>query len=237
MAAILACGRGAGLSHRSAGALYGITEEHPGVIEISVTRPGKRARPGLKVHSRPSLRAGDIGTLDGIPVTSPLQTMLDLAAVLGSRGLERTVNEADKLEVIAVDDLRAALDERGGEPGVRPLRALLDRDTFLLSDEELERRFRPLARSAGLPRPLAKHRLNGFEVDFYWPDLGLVVETDGLRYHRTPSAQSRDARRDQTHTSSGLTTLRFSHWQVKHEPTRVRGVLAATASHLRPRTD
>jgi hypothetical protein len=235
MAAILACGRGAVLSHRSAGALYGVSEERPGFIELSVPRRVERTRRGLRVHSRPALRTGDIGTLNGIPITSPVQTMLDLATELGPRELERAVNEADKLEVIAVDELRSALDERGGEPGVRPLRTLLDRDTFLLSDEELERRFRPLAPSAGLPQPLAKHQLDGFEVDFYWPDLGLVVETDGLRYHRTPSTQSRDARRDQTHTASGLTTLRFSHWQVKHEPARVRGVLAATASHLRRR--
>ena len=62
--------------------------------------------------------------------------------------------------------------------------------------------------------------VNGFEVDFYWPDLGLVVETDGWRYHRTPSAQTRDALRDQTHTASGLTPLRFSHYQVKYEPAR-----------------
>jgi hypothetical protein len=234
MAAILSCGAGAVLSHRSAGALYGITEERHGVIDVSITHRGKRTRPGLRVHSRPSIRAADAGTRDGIPVTSPLQTMLDLATELGARRLERAVNEADKLGVIAAHDLRDALVERPGEPGVRLLRALLDRDTFLLSDEELERRFRPLARSAGLPQPLTKHWVNGFEVDFYWPDLGLVVETDGLRYHRTPSAQSRDARRDQTHTASGLTTLRFSHWQVKHEPARVHGVLAATASHLRP---
>jgi very-short-patch-repair endonuclease len=234
MAAILSCGAGAVLSHHSAGALYGITEERGGVIDVSVTHQGKRTRPGLRIHSRPSIRAADAGTRDGIPTTSPLQTMLDLATELDSRQLERVVNEADKLGVIAADDLRDALVERVGEPGVRPLRVLLDRDTFRLSDDELERLFRPLARAAGLPQPLTKHRVNGFEVDFYWPDLGLVVETDGLRYHRTPAAQSRDARRDQTHTASGLITLRFSHWQVKHEPARVRGILAATASHLRP---
>ncbi len=235
MAAILACGEGAVLSHRSAGALYGIAEERRGLIEVSVPRYGKRTRGGIKVHSRASLRANECGTVDGIPVTSPVQTMLDLATELGPRTLERAVNEADKRDVIAADSLRGALVERGGEPGVRALRALLDRDTFLLSDDELERLFRPIAESAGLPQPLTKHRLNGFEVDFYWPDLGLVVETDGLRYHRTPSAQSRDALRDQTHTASGLTTLRFSHWQVKYDPTHVRSVLTATAAHLAAR--
>jgi very-short-patch-repair endonuclease len=75
--------------------------------------------------------------------------------------------------------------------------------------------------------------VNGFRVDFYWPDLGLVVETDGLRYHRTPARQARDRRRDQTHTAAGLTPLRFTHAQVRHEPTHVRETLRRTASRLR----
>ena len=81
--------------------------------------------------------------------------------------------------------------------------------------------------------PLTKEMVNGFEVDFHWPDLGLVVETDGWRYHRTASAQTRDALRDQTHTASGLTSLRFSHYQVEYEPDHVRRILARTAANLR----
>lgn len=77
--------------------------------------------------------------------------------------------------------------------------------------------------------------VNKFEVDFFWPDLGLVVETDGWRYHRTPSAQTRDALRFQIHTAAGLTPLRFSHYQVKYEPTHVEEVLAGTAAILRAR--
>jgi very-short-patch-repair endonuclease len=75
--------------------------------------------------------------------------------------------------------------------------------------------------------------VNGYEVDFFWPDLGLVVETDGLRYHRTASEQTRDRRRDQTHVAAGLTTLRFTHWQVKREQAHVRRILGRTAQRLR----
>jgi very-short-patch-repair endonuclease len=77
--------------------------------------------------------------------------------------------------------------------------------------------------------------VNGFRVDFYWPDLGLVVETDGLRYHRTPAQQATDRLRDQAHTAAGLTPLRFTHAQVRHEPGHVRSTLAATARRLRRR--
>ncbi len=141
MAAILACGESAVLSHRSAAALYGIGEERNGVIEISVRRSGRRARPGIKVHRRPSLPSRDIGTVNRIPVTSPARTVIDLATEQGPQTLLRTINEADSREVICADDLREALDAYAGQPGVRPLRTLLDRDTFVLSDEELERHF------------------------------------------------------------------------------------------------
>ena len=112
------------------------------------------------------------------------------------------------------------------------LRGVLDRRTFLLTDSELERRFLPIARSAGLPEPQTQCWLNGFRVDFYWPALGLVVETDGLRYHRTAAQQSRDRQRDQAHTAAGLTALRFTHAQVRFEPDYVRSILGAVAARL-----
>lgn len=74
--------------------------------------------------------------------------------------------------------------------------------------------------------------MNGFEVDFFWPELGLVVEADGLRYHRTPAAQARDRLRDQVHTAAGLTPLRFTHDQIRFEPKHVEATLAAVADRL-----
>ena len=133
----------------------------------------------------------------GIPLTSPVKTFLDLATVTGPITLERAINEADKLDVIDADSLRKALEDHPGQPGICLLRHVLDEHTFRLSDDELERFFRPLATAAGLPTPLTKVMVDEFEVDFFWPELGLVVETDGWRYHRTPSAQTRDALRFQ----------------------------------------
>jgi very-short-patch-repair endonuclease len=235
MAAVLACGRSAALSHRSAAALWRIGTERDDAIDISVARHCWLTRAGLRVRSRPSLSVGDIGSHREIPVTSPVRTLIDLATELPVGRLERAVNEADKRDLIDPESLREALDDYAGQPGVRPLRTLLDRHTFRLSDTELEVLFRPIAEAAGLPTPLTKQMVNGFEVDFFWPQLRLVVETDGLRYHRTPAAQARDALRDQTHTAAGLTPLRFSHYQVKYEPSRVRTVLSRTVANLQRR--
>jgi very-short-patch-repair endonuclease len=233
MAAVLACGEDAALSHRSAGALWGIVEESRSSVDVSIRRRCAHARPGIRARSRPSLPSGEIAILDRIPVTRPQRTLLDLATELGPGALERAVNEADKHDLIDPEALRAALDSYGGQPGVRPLRRLLDRDTFRLSDAELEVLFRPIARAAGLPPPQTKAMVNGFEVDFFWPGLGLVIETDGLRYHRTALAQGRDRLRDQTHTAAGMTPLRFTHNQVKYEPGHVTRVLASTVRRLR----
>jgi hypothetical protein len=232
MAAVLACGEGAALSHRSAAALWDIGRERGAMVDVSVRRRYECRRPGIRARGRPSLPAQDIVMQRQIPVTCPARTLLDLATELDDPALERAVNEADKRDLIDPDALRDSLEDFAGEPGVRALRTLLDRHTFRLSDSKLELLFRPIAAAAGLPPPLTKAAVNGFEVDFFWPGLGLVVETDGLRYHRTPSAQARDHLRDQTHTAAGFTPLRFTHRQVKYEPQYVRSTLKSTADRL-----
>jgi hypothetical protein len=232
MAAVLACGEEAVLSHRSAAALWGIGREGD-QIDVSVRRACKRRRSGIHTRSRPSLHEEDVTALKGIPVTCPIRTLLDLASVLIPSALERAVNEADKRDLVDPETLRASLEDNVGQPGVKALRALLDRETFRLSDSELERLFRPITIGADLPTPLTKAMVNGFEVDFFWPNLGLVVETDGLRYHRTTATQARDHLRDQTHTAAGLTSLRFTHHQVKYERAHVQDVLRTTARNLR----
>jgi very-short-patch-repair endonuclease len=233
MAAVLACGTRAALSHSSASALWAICQVEERDIEISV--PGGRflRRPGIVTHRRATLTAADLTHHQGIPVTTPACTLIDVASRLTPDRLEAAINEADRRDLIDPDALRASLDQLAPRPGVGALGRTLDARTFLLTDSELERRFLPVARRAGLRRPLTQQWVNGFKVDFYWPDLGLVVETDGLRYHRTPAQQARDRVRDQAHTAAGLTPLRFTHAQVRYEPEHVRATLAATAARLR----
>jgi very-short-patch-repair endonuclease len=146
--------------------------------------------------------------------------------------LERAINEATKLDLTDPEALRAALDGLAGRPGVGVLREVLDRRTFVLTDSELERRFLRLVRAAGLPLPRTREMVNGFRVDFHWPELGLVVETDGLRYHRTPAQQATDRLRDQAHTAAGLTTLRFTHSQVRFSAMHVERILTGVAGRL-----
>ena len=237
MAGVLACGEGAVLSHRSAAMLWGIGTERQGMIDVSLPRRAELRRPGLRVRGRPSLLPANITSRSGIPVTGPAQTLVDLATELPEREVERAVNEADKQNLIDPEALRIELDGRAGEPGVPLLRRLLDKRTFRLSDSDLEILFRPIAMSAGLPLPLTKQMMNGFEVDFSWPDLGLVVETDGLRYHRTPSTQTRDAQRDRAHVLAGMTPLRFTHYEIKFESRKVEAELSRIAGRLANASD
>jgi very-short-patch-repair endonuclease len=178
------------------------------------------------------LTAAEITAHRNIPVTGPITTLVDLASRLPMPRLEAAINEADKRDLVDPEALRAALDALLRRPGLATLRKLLDRRTFTLTETELERIFLPIARRAGLPRPETQVRLNGFRVDFFWPGLGLVVETDGLRYHRTPAQQTRDRIRDQAHAASGLTPLRFTRAQVRFEPTYVEKTLTAVARRL-----
>ncbi len=225
MAAVLACGDGAVLSHLSAAELWGIGHEARGRIDVTIRRRSRLERRGVKVRSRASLPSRSFTHRHGIPVTDPIQTLIDLATELQPLRLERAVNEADKLDLVDPETLRRVLRGHKGEPGVKKLATLLDRHTFRLSDSDLEVLFRPLAMAAGLPVLLTKHWVLDYETDFFFPDHDLVVETDGLRYHRTPSQQARAAKRDQTHTAAGLRVLRFTHWQIAYAPNEVTAVL------------
>lgn len=230
IAAVLACGPTAALSHESAAQLWGIRPVRSGAIEVSTTGKAQRRRPGIVLHRRTAL---EVTTRRGIPVTTPVSTLIDLAARLKPRQIDRAINEADRLDLATVEDLQSALKATPGRPGKAGLKKLLDPRTFRYTRSDLERDFIPIAHRAGLGTPLTFQVVNGFEVDFYWPDLGLVVETDGWRHHRTPIQQAKDRVRDQTHTAAGLTPLRFTHGQIRFERRYVQRTLEAVATRLR----
>lgn len=231
IAAVLACGRGAALSYESAAALWGVGPL-PASVEVTIPVASPRRCDGIRVHRRRNLLTTHVVVHDAISVTKPVRTAIDLATRLGPARLERMINEADRLGLFSPEGLLAALDEYPGVRGVGPLRSMLGARIFRLTDSELERRFLRIVAGARLPHPLTQQHVAGFRVDFFWPDLGLVVETDGLTYHRTPSQQARDRVRDQAHLATGLTPLRFTHAQVRYEADYVAATLASLMSRL-----
>jgi very-short-patch-repair endonuclease len=160
-------------------------------------------------------------------------TLLDIAPGLTRRELETAINEADKLGVLQANELPSLIAASPGRRGVKAIRKVLAEGSFHGTDSDLERRFLKLVNHLGLPRPETQAWVNGFRVDFWWPEFRLVVETDGLTYHRTPMQQARDRRRDQAHAAAGITTLRFTRAQVVYERHHVEATLSAVVARLR----
>jgi hypothetical protein len=237
MAAVRACGENAVLSFDAAGALYGVL---PGDRRPEVSLRGRSGRHphGIRIHRPTHLGEDDVTTHRGIPVTTIARTLVDLGSRHSRAVVERAVDRADAADLIDPEALRDTLDAGPAVRGTARLRAWLDEHTFVLTESQLERHALPLFAAAGLGIPHTRVSfdepgLRGTRADFHWPDLGLVIETDGRRYHRTAAQQTRDARRDQLHTAAGRTPLRYTHWQVRHRPAEVLETLAPTVRRLR----
>jgi very-short-patch-repair endonuclease len=236
MAAVLLCEPDAFLSHGTAAALWGlesVREDSSGAgVDITVRAHRRLRARGVRIHRTRHLTDADLRRCRGIPVTSPSRTIVDLAAALRLDRVEAAINEADNLGLVSAAALRRRVRDLSA-PGAAVVRAVLDAADFRVTDSELERRFLRIVRRANLPLPLTRQRVNGFRVDFFWPELRMVVETDGLRYHRTPTQQSRDRVRDQAHVAAGLIALRFTHRQVVFEGDRVLELLRSVAEQQR----
>ena len=237
MAAVLASGPDARLSHRSCAALIGIRRSALAYVEVIVPRQRGRI-PGVRTYVSRRLRPQDCAEIDGIPCTSVARTLLDLATVLSRRDLERACDEAEVQEVF---DLRAVEDVLRRSPrcrGVALLRAVLREHAIgtTLTRFELEERALALLDGAGIRRPEVNVRLVcrdgiAFEVDFLWRRERVVLETDGARFHSTPRQIERDRRKEAELVCAGYRVLRATWWQVERDPRQVaRMVRAALAA-------
>ncbi len=224
LAAGLACGPGAAVSHRSAGIVHGLLPLSSQAVDVSV--PGRhRGQRGLILHHPRVLAATDITVEDAIPVTTPMRTLADLAALVDAEALERVIRQAERHRLLDVRALDAYL--RAGRAGTARLRGVISRfDEGLITRSELEQRFYALTRGARLGRPLANVPVDRFVVDFLWPEQRLVVEIDGWQDHGTRSAFERDRERDVVLAQCGLRVVRFTWRQVVHEPAAVADALA-----------
>ena len=237
MAAVLACGPRAALSHAAAGALWELRAIEANTTDVTVPGTGGRQRrSGIRIHRARNLD-GQTTTKHGIPVTSPGRTILDLAATLDRRGIERLLDRAEHQrlgDTLPLDALaRAHAGHRGASRLLAALTAHTPGTTFTRS--ELEERFLALCRDAGLPRPRCNHHVESLEVDFVFAGHGLLVETDSWRHHRSRESFESDRRRDAIHAAAGWRTLRFTHRQIEEEPAEVsRAIATALALALGP---
>lgn len=218
MAAVLACGHGAVLSHRSAARCWSLLAASSGDADVTVPGRNGGRRSGIRVHRSRPLDPRDVARRHDLPVTTPARTLLDVAEVLEMRDLERALDEALVRRLIDRRRLLAALARAPGRHGAAPLRALLRRDGGpTLTRSEAEERVLSLVRAAGLPRPEVNRRVEGHEVDLYWRHERLVVEIDGWRYHSSHTAFERDRRRDADLGAAGLRVMRVTWRQIVDE--------------------
>ena len=215
MAAILASGDDAVLSHASAAAAWELRPVGSGAIHVTVPGDtGRTRRSGIRVHRSVTLQPRDTATVRGIPITAPVRTVVDLAATLEGRPLEQALDRAELLGLVDFGELRRAA--RPARPGAPALRAVLLAYTgATLTRSELEEAFLGLCDDHGIERPEANARIEGFTVDFAWRDRCLIVEVDGYAHHRSPTAFEDDRERDVMLTLAGWRVLRFTWRQVK----------------------
>jgi very-short-patch-repair endonuclease len=233
MAAVLACGSGAVLSHRSAAALWSLLPGGP--ASVDVTAPARRGRApyGINAHRHHSLRARDVTTAGGIPCTTVARTLLDLAGVVPTRELRQAVEEAEVLRLLELPALEEVLKRSRGRRGVARLRLQISEldPQAKRTRSSLERRFLALCRRAGLPAPevnvLLHVRGHPVEADFMWRDARLIVEADGRQFHDTASAFERDRLRDQRLSLEGWQVIRCTWRQVVNEPAGLSEVIRA----------
>jgi len=236
MAAVLACGDQAWISHTSAARLHNLlphpAKPHP--IQLVVTGSDVR-RKGLRVRRVDHLDPDEITVVDGIPVTTAKRTILDMAAREPAI-LERVLSEAIATGQTNRDRLLELCERRRGARGTGRLRALLD-DPALTTRSNHERRLRRLLRKAGLPVPQTNARVGRWEVDFLWPEHRLIVEVDALATHSSPFHFERDRRKDAELTLLGYTVIRVTARQLEEEPEQVVARIAAflaTSAQLVP---
>lgn len=230
MAAVLACGERAVLSHGDAAALHDLRGVPSGVIHV--TAPVRRAHDGIRCHV--TALAGEARTvIDAIAVTTVEQTVCDLAPHTPPQRLRTLIENAQRQNTIDFAVLRGLLDARRGRPGVPALTAILGdlHDVAPRPHPGLEVSLLERMRAGGVPEPLVNHVVQGYEVDFHWPAQRLVVESDGWATHRDRRAFENDRRRDAVLMAAGWRVLRITHERLSSEPAGVlsdiRNLLAA----------
>jgi len=238
MAAVLACGPGAVLSHRAAAALWGFRESSATRTDVIVRTRAGRTRDGIFVHRGELLAAVETTTVARIPCTSVPRTVVDLAAMLSPSATEYAIHRAQTKRLLKREELSAVLERSPGRPGSGVVRRILGITDATEDDVKsgLERRFVRICRSAGLPTPrrnlwIALPEGHGLEVDFSWAAQRLVVEVDSRAYHDTDRAFHNDPRRDRLLMLAGWRVARFTGRDLDEQPRTVAAQVRRLLAH------
>lgn len=236
LAAVLAVGTGAVLSHREAAALHGLRPSSRPKVDVTVA--AQRRVPGIQVHRVERLDAIDTTAVGGIPVTTIARTLVDLATVVPPRALRKAIDEAERSHRLDVREIEAVLTRtrtRNGN-GLRRVRGALAELATLgapVTRSELEDAFLVLLDVQRLPRPRTNRWIEGMEVDAVWPASRVVVELDGYAHHGGRRAFQDDRTRSNDLQAAGWTVLRFTYADVTQRPRdtadRVQRALAQAA--------
>lgn len=221
MAAVLASGPRAVLSHRDAAALHGIRPSNRRLIEVTVPK-WRRAPDGIQIHTAP-IRDDERTMIDGIPVTTAFRTLLDLTQVLNDRELQQALNEAERLRITETPSLAGLCERHARRPGTKRLRDLQPDPRITRS--ELERRFLDVLRREGLPLPETNVVVEGLTVDCLWREQRVVVELDGYAFHRSRGAFEEDCDRDLTLAAAGFQHSRVTWRGLDRSVERLRRLL------------
>jgi hypothetical protein len=213
LAAVMACGPGAALSHRSAAALWQLRPSS-GRIELTVPTVCREVS-GVRIYRTRMLHPQDFTVVEGIPVTSVPRTLLDLAAVLRPPDLEIVLDRAERSGLFDLTAVVDVLERANGKNGARTLRRVVATYQPSTQKSELERRFKALLETApGIPCPFFNALVDGetrtIEIDAYWEQERLAVQLDGFEFHRTRRDRERDALTDADLELAGNRVMRLT---------------------------
>jgi predicted transcriptional regulator of viral defense system len=233
MAAVLACGEGAVLSHRSAARLHGLRNYGYHRIEVTVPRRSRRTHSGVAVHTSTTLTQADVTVVNAIATTTVARTLFDLGESITPRQLERAFDQADIMQTLDLNEVRDQLARNPNRPAAKAVKHLLKTHYIgsTPTDNEFEDAFLALTRSLNLPDPTPQFYIDPqdgeppIRADFAWPDRKIVVETDGRRTHGTNHAFESDRRRDQRLAAAGWTVIRTTWRQLTQRPHELRPIL------------
>jgi predicted transcriptional regulator of viral defense system len=233
MAAVLACGPGAVLSHRSAAHLHGLRNYGYHRIDITVPKRSQRTHSGVAVHNSTTLTDADVTVVNAIPTTTIARTLFDIAELITPHQLERVFDQADAMQALDLNEIRDQLARNPNRRGTKAVNHLLKTHYIgsTPTENEFEEKFLAFTRNLGLPDPTPQFYIDPgdgeppIRADFAWPDRKIVVETDGERTHRTRGAFQTDRRRDQRLIAAGWRVIRTTWKQLTNRPHELRPIL------------